>query len=255
MLFRSYGVDASQNVLNNTYVDWLWRAGNSVVTNNAGSNGATISSTYSVNNLSKFSIVNWSGNNIASSTIAHGLGVKPDFMIIKNRTSGSTGWPVYHSSQGAVSVPYLNDPTAFFNKVGIFNNTEPNSSVFAVGGNSVDGYLLTNAQANNYVAYCWAEVPGFSKFGKFDGNTSSDGAFVYCGFRPRWILIKSTTATNYWAIVDSARNFYNVANAELDTNGPYAELAGAGDSSTNIDFLSNGFKLRGTVSKIGRAHV
>jgi hypothetical protein len=248
-----YTVDASQNATGKTYVDWVWRAGNNTTTNTAGQNNATISSTYSANTLSKFSIVTYTGNGQAGATIAHGLGVKPDFIIIKNRTSGalitgSAQWPVFHKDQGAVNVPYLEETTAYYTRAGNFNNTLPTNQVFSVGGTGQTDYQNTNKSNDNYVAYCWAEVPGFSKFGSYIGNGGTDGTFVYCGFRPAFILMKAVEQTNYWAIIDTARNRFNVSNSELNPNNPVQELSGDGNTSTNVDILSNGFKLRGLVS-------
>ena len=118
-----------------------------------------------------------------------------------------------------------------------WNSTSPTSSVFSVNGSN------TNRSAIDMVAYCWAEIAGFSKFGSYTGNGSNDGVFVYCGFRPKFIMMKSSSSVSSWAIVDASRDTYNLAGQGLDANTSAAEFTPA-SSGYPLDILSNGFKLR-----------
>ena len=180
-------------------------------------------------------MVTYAGNG-STGTVGHGLGVAPKMIIVKNRTTATTNWATYHSSISSSpnNIMYLN-LTLGSSVDAAFNNTNPTSSVFSVG-NRAD----TNTSANNYVAYCFSEVAGYSKFGSYTGNASTDGTFVFLGFKPRWVMVKRTdTAGNSWYLEDSSRNTYNPVNLEL-----YADLSNAEATSTDYDFLSNGFKIR-----------
>ena len=184
-----------------------------------------------------FDIVTYTGNGSAR-TIAHSLGVAPSMMIVKNRTSAGNGWPVYHQSANvspATGGLRLNLTDAFVTYSPYWNNTAPTSSVFTVGTDS-----QVNGNTHEMVAYLWSEVAGFSKFGSYTGNGSSDGPFVHCGFRPRWVIIKrSDTSGVDWQIKDAARDTYNAAVKRL-----WANLSDAEGSGTDMDFTSNGFKIR-----------
>jgi hypothetical protein len=220
-----------------TYVAWNWNAGGSNATNTAG----TITSTVRANTTSGFSIVTF---NIPASgtsdTVGHGLGVAPSMVILKPRTA-DTSWGVYHS--GLTSAAYyltLQTTNAQASSNSWWNSTAPTSSVFTIGAT---WYGTTNA-----VAYCFAPVAGYSAFGSYTGNGSSDGVFVYTGFRPSFILTKRTDSANYWMILDDERRTYNPA-----FNGLYPNLSDAEGNfgnSTGIDFLSNGFKLRDSVASV-----
>jgi len=214
------------------YIGWQWKANGAGVSNTNGS----ITSTVSANTTAGFSVVTFTGT-FAAATVGHGLGVAPSMIIVKTRTQASVDWAVYHTSMGATNGMYLNATNAQFATSTWWNNTSPTSSVF-----SVAGAAQTNGNAQNMVAYCWAAVAGYSAFGSYTGNGSADGTFVYTGFRPRWIMVKQTTAsstTNWW-IYDSSRDIYNVAGDELAANTSNAESSG----NTDLDLLSNGFKFR-----------
>jgi hypothetical protein len=181
-----------------------------------------------------FDIVTFTGTGSAPATISHGLGVAPKMMIVKNRDQ--TGdFVVYHSSitNSQTGGIFLNLTNAWGANSTYFNNSVPTSSNFQVGS-----YFTGNNI--KYVAYLWSEVAGFSKFGAYTGNGSSDGPFVHCGFRPRFILFKQTNVANEWVLLDTARNTYNATNANLYPNRSNAEDT----SITQVDVLSNGFKLR-----------
>ena len=175
----------------------------------------------------------------ANATVGHGLGVAPNVMIIKNRTSANS-WPVYHSSLGNTQLIVLDLTNAASTSSVYWNNTSPTTSVFTIG---TAGSLNTNT--SNYVAYCFADVEGYSKFGSYTGNGSADGPFTFTGFRPAYVLIKRTDAAGTWIIKDTSRNVYNTATSNL-----YPNLSNAEDNyaTVELDMISNGFKLRGTAA-------
>jgi hypothetical protein len=228
------GALAKMNTNAATYVGWQWNAGGSTVTNTSGS----ISAQVRANPTAGFSVLTYTGTGSAA-TVGHGLGVAPRMMIMRSRTStGSNGnWVVYHASLGATNYLVLNDTAASASDIGAFNNTSPTSSVFSVGT-----FTGTNGSSLGIIAYCFAEVAGYSKFGSYTGNGSADGPFVYCGFRPRYVLLKnvSSSVTNWW-IMDTSRDTYNLAINELRADTSNVELTTA---YSHMDILSNGFKLR-----------
>jgi hypothetical protein len=228
----SLGTSINGNANTDTYVAWNWKANGAGVSNTAGS----ITSTVSANTTAGISVVTYSGNSTAGATIGHGLGAVPKLIIIKPRNRDE-GWVVGHSSIGFSKCLFLHSTSAEFTTSAPFNNTAPTSSLITLGNGTG-----TNGSTYNYVAYCFAEVAGFSKFGSYTGNGSADGVFVYLGFRPRFIMGRDASGVDNWWIYDSARNTYNVANSFLRPNLSDAE----GSNSTDvIDFLSNGFKIRG----------
>jgi hypothetical protein len=216
---------------NDNYVAWQWKAGGTAVTNTSG----TISSQVSANTTSGFSVVTYTGTGV-NATVGHGLGVAPSMVIVKVRTGTTTyGWRVYHVSLGATKYLQLNavDRAETF---GDWNNTAPTSSVFSIGATSPQ---VNNQSGSTYVAYCWAPIAGYSAFGSYTGNGSTDGPFIYLGFRPKWLFTKRTDSTSNWQQVDSSRNPINVTGAPL-----YPNLANAESGTSDLDLLSNGFKCR-----------
>jgi hypothetical protein len=230
------GTEANFNKNTQAYVAWNWLAGNSTSSNTSGS----ITSTVSAGATQGFSVVTYTGTGTAA-TIGHGLGVAPKMIIVKRRDSAGNNWPVYHVSTGASNIPYLENTSAYFTRAGNFNNTAPTSAVFSVGGSGQTDYTNTNASGGTYVAYCFAEVAGYSKFGSYTGNGSADGTFVYLGFRPRWLMVHCSSAgISDWPIYDTSRPTYNQSRQVL-----YADLSNAEASAgLAIDLLSNGFKWR-----------
>ena len=224
--------DGNTNLNTYTYVAWNWKANGSGSTNTAGS----ITSTVSANTTAGFSIVTYTGNNTLS-TVGHGLGVSPAFIIVKDR-SASNPWVTYHQSLGVQYYTLLSATDASYNNLANYwGSSAPTSTTF-----SINAYGGINTNGDNYVAYCFAEVAGYSKFGSYTGNGSTDGPFVYTGFRPKFVIVKNTVDPNNWVTFDSARNTYNIIVSQLYPNASDAEATG---SSTNgIDFLSNGFKIR-----------
>jgi hypothetical protein len=210
------------------YVAWCWNAGSGSSSSNTS---GSITSTVSVNATAGFSVVTWTGAG-STGTVGHGLGVAPSMIIAKRRNT-TTNWQVYHSSLGATNQVCLNLTNASFSTT-TWNNTTPTSSVF-----SVDNVEL-GANGGTYVAYCWSEIAGFSKFGSFTGNGSADGPFIYLGFRPRFFMYKKSSSTSQWWMFDSSRNTYNVVNNVLFADASSAE----GTNDTFFDFDSNGVKMR-----------
>jgi hypothetical protein len=216
--FTLAGAFDNTNLSGSTYVGWQWKE------------GAT----------QGFDIVTYTGTGVAR-TVAHSLGVAPSMMIVKNRTTAVAGaWPVYHQAIGATNYLFLDLTDAQSSVATPFNDTAPTSTVF-----SVDGGDRVNKSGNGIVAYLFAEVAGFSKFGSYTGNGSADGPFVFCGFRPRWVMIKRTDSTGDWYIWDTARNTFNLMTQVLFADLSAAESTYAAPNPV-IDVLSNGFKQRGT---------
>ena len=227
------GSDAGVNRNNSTYVAWNWIANGAGVTNTAGS----ITSTVSASTTAGFSIVTYTGTG-SNATVGHGLGVAPSMYIVKRR-SNTGNWYVYHISIGNTNRLRLDETSASTAESAAWNNTSPTSTVFSIG-TSVD----VNASTNTYVAYCFAQVAGYSAFGSYTGNGSTDGTFVFTGFRPKFVLIKRSDSAADWYLYDSARGSYNENKSSLYPNSSDAE----GSSLAGHDFLSNGFKVRTSIN-------
>jgi hypothetical protein len=227
------GTGGVSNSSGRTYVMWNWLANGAGVSNTAG----TISSTVSANTTSGFSIVSYTGTGSAS-TVGHGLSSTPQVYIIKDRTN-ARNWQSYHEPLGNQAYLRLNTTGSASTGASIWNNTSPTSSVFSIGTSSFDA---VNASGDNYIAYCFAEVKGYSKFSSYTGNGSTDGTFVYTGFKPAWVMVKRTDSTDTWNILDNKRRTINP-----NINRLFADLNNAEvTSGDRLDFLSNGFKLRTT---------
>ena len=214
-----------------TYASWNWKANGAGSANTDGSINTTATS---VNTTTGFSISKYTGTG-SNATVGHGLGVAPKMMIVK-QTTGTENWTVYHASIGnPAQYMELNSTGAVLTNSAVWNSTNPTSSVFSIGTNA-----RTNASASNYIAYCFAEKTGYSKFGSFVGNANDDGTFVYTGFKPSFILLKNTAISASWLINDNKRPGYNANSQTLVPNNTDAENTG----TDRTDFLSNGFKLR-----------
>jgi hypothetical protein len=212
-----------------TYVAWCWRAnGGTNVTNTDG----TITSTVSANTSAGFSVVTYTGTG-SNATVGHGLGVAPKMVIVKARNVGIQNWQVYHDSLGQNKAIQL-DLTSAADTLTNYWYNGMTSTVFGINGS----YSGINGNGNTYVAYCFSEVAGYSKFGSYTGNVSTDGPFIYTGFKPKFILGKSTGTNNWW-IMDTARGTINVIGNYLSPDTSDAE-----STFDSMDILSNGFKLR-----------
>ena len=219
------------------YVAWQWKAnGGTTTTNDASSTGVGgLDSVYQANTTAGFSIVTYTGSG-SNTTVAHGLGNIPEVIIFKKRTDDSEDWLVYHHTQGNASAGKLNSNDAWeTGSSSLFDSTTPTSSVFSIKTNS-----KVNDSSDTYVAYCFSEVQGYSKFGSYKGNGNADGRFVYLGFKPALIIVRATDTDN-WRMYDHKRaNAHNVIDVRIiaDTN------AAESQDDNECDFLSNGVKFR-----------
>jgi len=233
--FNSDGftVGSSGGVNGNTQniVAWNWLGANTTVSNTSGS----ITSTVSANTTSGFSIVGYTGNGVTGATVGHGLGVTPAMIIQKRRDGSIANWRVWQKSiyatSGETNTLFLNTTDA--SGADIDNISGVSSTTFTTRGTGA-----TNPSGNTCIAYCFAEVKGFSKFGKYTGNGSTDGTFVYTGFKPAFIMIKRTDSTSAWNMWDNKRDGFNINNWQLEANTNVAENV----SLTRMVMLSNGFK-------------
>ena len=229
------GSNGNTNGNGRSLVAWNWKAGTtgSGTTTGAGTGKAY---SYSVSTTSGVSIVKYKGNGTAGHTIPHHLGAVPKFIIVKR--IAASPWHTYHVSKGNTIRMSLNETDSAGADSTAWNNTTPTSSVFTVGNSGT-----TNVNDADTVAYCFAQVSGFSKFGKYQGTGSADGPFIFTGFKPGFIIFKDTEGSgNYskgWHIYDSKRIGYNVKNYTLNTESSAAEV-----TTDRVDLLSNGFKLR-----------
>ena len=234
--FDSDGYTISQdagvglNVSSDTYVGWNWKAGTSF-SNDASATGiGTIDSSASVSADAGFSIVSYTGTGSAA-TIAHGIGSAPDVVIIKKRSTTSQ-WCFGTNALGFTKFLELNLTSAAGTNSNRFNDTAPTSSVFSIG---TEGDV--NASSGTYIAYCFAEKKGYSKFGSYTGNGNADGTYVHLGFKPAWVLYKKSSGTENWFLHDNKRQGFNPDNELL-----FADLTNAEGTVNRIDLLSNGFK-------------
>ena len=225
-----------------SFVSWNWKANGAGSANTDGD----INSTVSANTTAGFSIVKYTGNGLNDQTVGHGLGARPTAWFIK-RLGSADDWIVYHQGMGATqSADWYDDTYMYLNsnsaKMGSINagTGNPTSSVFYIGSTG-----RTGVNGDDYIAYVFAEKTGFSKFGQYASNNSTDGSFVYTGFKPNWVMVKSIGSGGYnWMIFDSVRqpNNLNGVTLQADTNGAEFDYAPNG----YVDLLSNGFKLRST---------
>ena len=214
----------------NSYASWNWKLG----TTSGISGGSVTPSGYTLNTTNGTSIVKWSGAG-ATSTIPHGLGVKPKMIWIKRTDQNGNNWQVYHSGLGAGKKLFLNTYGSEVSS-GWMNSTEPTSSVFTV----VDDADI-NASGGTYIAFCFAEVTGFSRISSFVGNGSLWGPVINCGFKPAMVLYKKTTGSvANWQLWDNKRDTHNEAISAIHIDGSAVPSTDKG-----IDFLANGFKIRG----------
>ena len=228
----SVGDDTSVNASGGTYVSWNWKAG---TTSGITTNGSTVitPSAYSFSTTSGFSAVKYTGNGNTTTKVAHGLGVAPKWILIK-QTNSSNDWSVYHIAAGNDTSLTLNSNGGTTGGSNRFYDTTPDSVNFTLGDSG-----LVNGSGDTYIAYCFAEKSGFSSFGKYIGNASSHGPFIHCGFKPAWFMIKRIGSGYSWAMKDNKINPNNPVSVEMYANDSSGDTAGSA-----IDFLSNGVKIR-----------
>ena len=231
------------NQASQTLAAWQWKANGGTTSSNSD---GSLASTVQANTTAGFSIVTWTADGGGAKTIGHGLGAVPKWIITKNRTDASTNWQIYHASNTSAPqtevIYFTTGATQDYD--GFMADTAPTSSVFTVGG---DG-SMNGTSGKNIVAYCFAEKQGYSKFGGYTGNGNADGPFVYTGFKPAWLMTKRTDSTSDWNMYDNKRNTFNKVDKVLQAEGNDAEYTSG--SGVILDFLSNGFKVRGTGSGI-----
>ena len=244
--FDSNGFGVGQqngtNENSQTYVAWQWKANGGTTSSNSDGD---ITATVQANTTAGFSIVTYTGNgNASAQTVGHGLGAECRVVIAKTRSIGDESWRVFHES-----VSQSGGGNLFLNGTSGLDTSDParitstNTTTF-----TLDGYHSTydalNENSATYLAYCFAEKQGYSKMGSYTGNANADGTFVYTGFKPAWVMTKRTDSSQNWAMYDNKRDGINVIDKLLYPNGSDAEVTTGG--SLMVDFLSNGFKWRGT---------
>jgi len=235
-----FSVGTHNSVNQNGYAicSWNWKANGAGSSNSDGS----ITSTVSANQTAGISIVKWVGTG-ANGTIGHGLNAVPKLVIVKCLDAG-VNWFIYHQATGNTKEHYLNGSTAAYSGTTAWNSTTPTSSVVHLGAHNAGA----NKSGDDQIAYCFAEKPGFSRFGSFYGNANIDGAFVHTGFKPALVIMKNQNDSDHWSIVDNKRIGFNERNYWLYPNLTNSEYGDNESSHTayHIDLLSNGFKIRST---------
>ena len=237
------GTTGELNYSSYNYAVWNWKADN---TSGSTNTDGTIASTVSANPTAGFSIVkfvNASGTN--QETVGHGLSQSPDLIISKNLDTNVNNWAVFHSSVCDTTSKFiqLNTSNAITTYSTVWGASLPTASVFGVTGGGIA------AASVNVIAYCFHSVEGYSKFGSYTGNGSTDGTFIYTGFKPAFVLVKSTGVED-WFMYDGKRDPINVADKRLKANATSTEATVVG-----VDFLSNGFKWRGTTAGFNQSGV
>ena len=222
------GTDAATNDDGVSNVAWCWKGGTTAVP----SGGSITPSAVSFSATSGFGVYKWTGTG-ANGNIAHGLGVAPKLLLIKN-TEITSGWQVGSTTIGFTKVIYINSTAIPDTSATVWNDTAPSATLFTVGSNNG-----SNKGSDVMMCYAFADVQGFSKLGSYEGNGKVDGTFVYTGFRPAWVMTKSFDSTSDWFIFDNKRAGYNPDNNQLWANRDAVE-----STQDMIDILSNGFKFR-----------
>jgi len=238
---NGFTVGSAADVNEDDLVAWQWKANGGTTSSNTDGD---LTSTVQFNSTAGFSIVTYTGKSpIEPLDVGHGMGEVPDVIIVKNRSS-SRLWAVYHKETTSPAAKrYIQLNTSTYGEQTnstLWRNEAPTTTVFKTGENAA-----VNQPNENLVAYCWKERQGYSKFGKYVGNGNANGTFIYTGFKPALVINRRIDAGGPWTIFDSARCPNNVNNAKLYPNTDGAEVTTTGDP---IDFLSNGYKLRGSGS-------
>ena len=238
------GSEGAVNGNGNSMVSWNWKANGAGSANTDGS----INSTVSVNTTAGFSIVQWSGNSTAGASVGHGLSVAPD-LIIKKRIDSSSGyWYTYSKALGNNKSIYLNTNNAQATS-GAWNNQTPTNTVFYNGSSNVEN-------GGTMISYCFKSIKGYSKIGTYTGNGNADGTFVYTGFKPAFIMAKTSSHAGNWFMWDNKRpNEFNLVDSFLEADGSVVEYTS--NANHSIDILSNGFKMRGAsgTNNSGRVNI
>ena len=233
----SLGDGTGVNGNSDTEASWNWLAGTAVSGSTTGS-GTTKTYTGSVNTTSGFSIIKFIGNGTAGHTIPHHLGAVPKMIIVKvlNAVADPLVYQYKNTTEPQTEFLRLNSTNATQDEATIWNDTAPTSSVFSLGTEA-----SVNENGKNLIAYCFADVQGYSKFGSYTGNGNVDGPFFYTGFKPAFVMIKASSRTGDWVMYDNKRSVFNIVTKRLNAN-----LNSAEDTDNFLDFCSNGIKIRNT---------
>ena len=238
------GASGAGNGSSQTAVNYCWKAGTAFSNDASSTSVGTIDSSGSINTTAGFSIQIYTGSNANSNigSIAHGLGAAPDTIWVKDRDATSD-WLIFHTKMGNNKILEFNDYTAAGTDANAWNNTAPSSTVFTVGDNS-----YTNANGRKFVAWLFTSIKGYSRFGTYQGNGNSNGPYVHCGFRPAYVIIKSSSHAVNWKAFDNKRDPHNKASGttfNLNENGAEDD-----NSAYKVHLNTNGFKLRNTNSNL-----
>jgi len=234
------GTDGDSNDTGGTYTSWNWLANN---TSGSSNTDGSITSTVSANTTSGFSIVSYTGNGSTNQSVGHGLSQAPEILITKGRTN-TQNWAVYGSVIGVDKRLYLNTTDAVATLSGYL--PADTSSVINLSGTSSMSNI--NTSSIDYITYAFHSVKGYSKIGSYTGNGNANGTFVYTGFKPAFVMIKNTGATEFWSMFDNKRDPHNQMDKKLYPNGNNAE-----STTSQLDFVSNGFKLRNSESEFNQS--
>jgi len=232
------GSETDVNGSSRNFASWNWKAGGTASSNTSGS----ITSSVSANQDAGFSIVSYTGTG-SNATVGHGLGAEAKCIIVKDRDN-TRDWGFYHVSLGNGHYMNLNAAGGSSATSTHWNNTTPTSSVFSIGTSN-----QVNVSSTDFIAYCFADVKGYSKFGSYTGNGNANGTFIYTGFKPAFVMIKVTSTTSNWGMFDNKRLGFNPKNEFVRANETIAESS----DYDGIDFLSNGFKLKTTSTLVNAA--
>ena len=244
---RGNSGELNANSNSKNYVAWQWKCNGGTTETAVDESGSNPANVRQTNTDAGFSIITYTGTGSAG-TIAHGLGVIPDWVIIKGRDTATDGMVYHGANTSAPETDALTLPenSATSDSADWWNDTAPTSSVFTLGTHD-----RVNTDGKLFIAYCFAEKQGYSKFGSYTGNANADGTFVYTGFKPAWLMVKMTDSTNVWQIYDNKREPNNPNIKRLNAEVQTAESTSGSD---RLDFLSNGFKMRATSGNVNSAN-
>ena len=225
------GTDSGINQSSQTFVSWNWKAGGSASNNTDGNKTISLS----VNTTAGFSVGTYAGTG-QDSTIGHGLGAVPDWLMIKNRSSGSRKWQLWHNGlTGTNKYLAIDRSDAELTDSASWDNTAHSNTVWNTYGSGE-----ANQNGENFVCYAWTSIQGFSKFGSYTGNANADGPFIYTGFKPAWIMTKQINGGSSWIVHDNKRDPINTVTEYFTVE----ENDAAGTLANSYDLCSNGFKVR-----------
>jgi len=231
-------------------VSWCWKAGTSFSNDASSTSVGSIDSAGSVNTDAGFSIITFAGSG-ADGSVAHGLGVAPSMIISKSRTASDQGWVVTHKSLGFTQSLLLNGTAAKYNVANDFGGQGISAFGSATFSMTIGNGTFLNMSNQNYVAYCFAEKKGYSKFGSYEGNANADGTFVHLGFKPAFLITKPIDAADNWNMFDNKRLAFNSATSPFAITPNNANLETT--DTHQLDFLSNGFKINNSGNTVNRA--